>query len=80
MNSISSLLQNYIDVQPKNDKVKFEFQEIGKELEPIYGKGIWSIFYKPYATEFKIRKAHEIATKRKILTLAYLIGILKKLP
>lgn len=64
----------------KKDKVQFEFQELGLLLEPIYGKVIWSLFYKPWANEFKIRKAHEIAQSRGITKLSYLIGIIKKLP
>ena len=62
------------------DKIQFEFQEIGKQLEPFYGKLIWTLFYKPGFTEFKIRKAHEIAQERGIKDIKYLIGIIKKLP
>lgn len=64
----------------KKSKVQYEFQELGLELEPIYGKVIWSLFYKKGFTEFKIRKAHEIAQRRNITKVAYLIGIIKKLP
>ncbi len=71
---------NINDFKPKKDKVQFEFQELGKELEPIYGKVVWSLFYKPGFTEFKIKKAHEIASSRNITKLSYLIGIIRKLP
>lgn len=60
-------------------KHEWEYQELGVMLEPIYGKGIWPVFYKPYATEYKIRQAHEIAKKRGITKLNYLIGIIRKL-
>lgn len=59
-----------------DNKVKYEFQEIGKELQPIYGKLIWTLFYKPGFTEFKIREAHKIAQRRKITSIRYLIGII----
>jgi len=60
-------------------KHNFEFQELGEQLQPIYGKAIWSIFYQPYATEYKVREAHKIAQQRGITKLAYLIGIIRKL-
>lgn len=60
-------------------KHEFEFQEMWAELEPIYvGLGR----HQPdraAATEYKSRRAHEIAVKRGKTTLAYLIGILKRL-
>lgn len=60
-------------------KHEHEFQELGVELEPIYGRGIWPVFYRPDATEYKIRTAHEIAKKRGITKLNYLIGVIKRL-
>lgn len=63
----------------KGSKHDYEFQELGSELEPIYGKGIWALFYKDGFTEHKIREAHKIAEKRGVRELRYLIGIIKKL-
>lgn len=60
-------------------KVDFEFQAIGLELQPYYGKKIWSLFYKPGMTEDKVRRAHEIAKKRGVMKYGYLIGVLKNL-
>ena len=64
----------------KKTKHKFEYQELCEELEPIYGKLVWTLPHKIGFTEYKIRKAHEIAQNRKILKINYLIGIIKKLP
>ncbi len=64
----------------KKTKHKFEFQELCEELEPIYGKRIWTLPHKIGFTEYKIRKAHEIALQRGIKNIQYLIGIIKKLP
>lgn len=77
---MDSLFKNFKIEKPKDDKINFEFQEIGKQLEPIYGKLIWTLFYKPWANEYKIKKAHEIAQARGITKINYLIGIIKKLP
>ena len=63
----------------KKSKYKFEFQEICAELEKTYGKRIWRVPYLPYATEFKIKKAHEIAQKNGVLTFPYLLGIIRRL-
>lgn len=63
----------------KTQRIDFEFQALGVELEPFYGKAIWPLFYKKGFTEVKIREAHEIAKKRGITKLPYLIGIIKKL-
>lgn len=67
---------NRFKVDPK---IKYEYQVLGQELSPIYGKAIWSLFYKPFVTEYKVRKAHEIARKRGIISYAYLVGIVKRL-
>lgn len=65
---------------PKSkSKHKFEFQEICEELEHIYGKLVWTLPHKVGFTEYKIRKAHQIATQKKITKINYLIGIIKKL-
>ncbi len=63
----------------KKSKHKFEFQEVCTELEPIYGKRIWTLPYMAGFTEYKIRKAHGIAQSRGIIKINYLIGIIKKL-
>ncbi len=62
-----------------NKKPLYEYQELCKELEPIYGKAIWTLPFKAGFTEYKIRKAHEIANSRNILEVRYLIGIIKRL-
>ena len=83
-------MDNYLDltkdyVKPnflfkvEETKHKHEFQEIGEELQKVYGKAIWPLFYKIGFTEFKIRKAHEIAQKRGVTSIKYLIGIINKL-
>lgn len=58
-------------------KVDFEFQQIGIELEPFYGKVIWSLFYKYPLV--KIRDAHKVCVERGIITVKYLIGVMKNL-
>lgn len=77
---MESLFKDFKIEEAPKDKVQFEFQELGLLLEPIYGKLIWTLFYKPWANEFKIRKAHEIAQARGITKINYLIGIIRKLP
>ena len=62
-----------------HSKHEHEYQEVCAELQPIYGKKIWLLPWKPFCTEYKLRKAHEIAKKRGIQTFAYLVGIIKKL-
>ena len=63
----------------KKTKHKFEFQELCSELEPIYGKRIWTVPFIKGFTEYKIRKANEIAHKANIININYLIGIIKKI-
>lgn len=63
----------------KETKHKHEFQEVCEELEPIYGKLIWTLPHKVGFTEFKIREAHRIAKERGVTKFAYLYGIMKKL-
>ncbi len=64
----------------KESRFNHEFQELGVLLEPVYGKAIWPLFYKPGFTEYKIREAHRIASERGIKKIGYLIGIVKRLP
>jgi len=56
-----------------------EWQVLGKELEPIYGKGIYVIFHKVGFTESKIRDAHKICQQKGITKIGYLIGVIKRL-
>ena len=73
-------IADYIKVpEPKKGRFDFEFQQLGVELEPIYGKGVWTLPYKPNFTEYKIREAHRICQQRGITTLGYLIGVVNKL-
>lgn len=60
---------------------RYEFELICKEYEPFFGRLIWTLPYKPIPgmTNEKIRKAAEIAKKRGINKIPYLIGIIKKL-
>lgn len=66
---------------PKETKSRFsyEFQELGILLEPVYGKVVWSLFYRSGFTEYKIREAHRIASEKGIQKIGYLIGILKRM-
>ncbi len=63
----------------KPSKHKFEYQELCEELAKIYGKQIWILPSKPFFTEHKLRKAHEVCQKRGVLTFNYLYGVLRKL-
>ena len=63
----------------KVGKIDYEFQALGVELQPIYGKVIWTLFHKKGMTEAKIRDAAKIAKSRGKENFPYLIGILKKL-
>lgn len=60
-------------------KHEYEYQQLCLELEPYYGKVVWSLVHKPFVTEYKLRKAHDIAVKKGIVKLPFLIGILKRL-
>lgn len=73
-------INELVTIPIQQTKHKYEFQELGSELTPIYGKAVWSLFYKPWVTEYKVRKAHEIAQQKGIKSFAYLVGIIKKLP
>lgn len=77
ISSISSIIQIPKAVP---SKFNYEFQELCSQLEPIYGKLIWTLPHKVGFTEYKIRKAHDIATLKGITKIGYLIGIIKKLP
>lgn len=71
---------------PKETKSRFsyEFQQLCTEMIEMFGKDqsnrIWALPYKTWFTEHKARRALDIAQERKILTLNYVIGIIRKLP
>lgn len=65
--------------QPQPSRHEHEFQEVCSELEPIYGKGIWTVPHRADCTEWKLREAARIAQLRGKTTLAYLIGVMKRL-
>jgi len=66
-------------LQTRETKHKHEYQELCTLLEKTYGPLIWTLPHKVGFTEYKINKAHEIAQKRGITSIKYLIGIIKKL-
>ena len=76
MKSFNESLQTLNKKETNHD---FQFQEVCTELQPFYGKAIWTLPYKNGVTEFKIREAHKIAKKRGITKFPYLVGIIKKL-
>ena len=61
-------------------KIEYDFQEIGVELEPIFGKRIWADFHRAGYTEAKIKQAFEICKKRGKIKYEYFRGVLKRLP
>jgi len=71
------LLKNAVGDKPT--KHSYEFQELCTELEPIYGKLVWTLVFRAGITEHKLREAHNIAKKRGITTIGYLIGIINRL-
>jgi hypothetical protein len=74
-------LSLFIEIpEPVKSKFDYEFQELCTELQPIYGKMIWSLPHRAGFTEYRIREAHRIASERGIQKIGYLIGILKRLP
>lgn len=76
---MQNLFENF-ELPKQESKVNYEFQELGLLLQPIYGKAVWALFYKPGFTEYKIREAHKIAQARGVTKLSYLIGIIKRMP
>lgn len=78
-NKFTALLSKYL-IPKEKPKYKYEYTELCSELEPVYGKVIWTLPHRAGFTEYKIRKAHEIAKKRGITKIGYLVGIIKKLP
>lgn len=61
----------------KKKKIDYEFQQLGIELEPLYGKAIWAMFYKwPLV---KIKDAHKVCVNKGITKIPFLIGVMKNL-
>lgn len=73
--SIADLIQIPV---AKESKFSFEYQELCSEMEKYIGKSCWTLPYKPGFTESKIRRAFEIAKQKNIITLPYIIGIIKR--
>jgi hypothetical protein len=59
--------------------IEHEFQALGKELEPIFGKRIWAVFHTPKGTEANVRRAYEICKKRGKVKYDYFRGVLRNL-
>lgn len=74
--TLSGVLNNY---QFKKSDHEFEFQEVCSDLQKDFGKLVWTLPHKVGVTEYKIKKAAEIARSRGILKFPYLVGIIKKL-
>lgn len=73
--SIADLIQIPV---AKESKFSFEYQELCSEMEKYIGRSAWVLPYKPGFTESKIRRAFEIAKQKNIVTLPYIIGIIKR--
>ena len=69
------------NISPKisfeKSKINFEFQQLGLEMQPLYGKLIWTLFY-TYNLE-KIKDADKICRQKGITSLPYLVGVIKRL-
>jgi len=61
-------------------KHNHEYEEVCSELEPLFGKLVWTLPYVKGVSEYKIREAAAIARKRGKLTFPYLRGIINRLP
>ena len=59
--------------------IEHEFQQLGKELEPIFGKRIWAVFHTVKGTEANVRRVYEICKKRGKVSYDYFRGVLRKL-
>ncbi len=77
MNKIS--FDNVQKLKVQDSVHDYEFQELGVELEPIYGKLIWTIFYKPNVTEYKVRQAHRICQQKGKKSVWYLLAVVKNM-
>ncbi len=61
----------------KNPKIRWEFEEIGQDMEVWFGKNIWYIFYKPEAELSKVKYAFNQCKKYNKKNIAYLIKIIQ---
>jgi len=77
IDQITKELEKKFEKPRAGPKIDWSFQEIGVEMQKVYGKKVWSLFYK--YPEGKIREAWKVAQKRKILSFNYLIGIINNL-
>ena len=82
---------NPYNLQFTKSKHEYEFQEVCSELEPYFGKGVWTVAHMKGVTEYKMKEAFKIARKRgkarkdvsdqeRRLNLSYFIGIVRTLP
>ena len=76
---ISNILDKY-QLQQKEAKYDYEYQEVCSDLQKDFGKLVWTLPYKSWVTEYKLRKAGEIARQRGVKKFPYLVGIIKRLP
>lgn len=70
---------SFNNVFTKETKHNYEYQEVCEDLERDFGKLVWTLPWKKGVTEYKIKRAGEIARKRGILKFGYLVGIINKL-
>ncbi len=81
MQTIGTLLQTY--QLPVEHKVEYEFQSLGIELQKVYGKKVWPLFYRKDLNLNKLRDAFKIAQGRpeeeKRKSMAYFIAIARNL-
>jgi hypothetical protein len=77
LNKNNQILPLEIKVEKESRKIEYEFQQLGIEMQPMYGKAVWSLFYK-YPLS-KIKDADKICRERGITKIPYLIGVIKRL-
>ena len=59
--------------------IEHEFQQLGRELEPIFGTRIWADFHRAGTIEAKGRRAYEICKKREMVKYPLFRGVLRNL-
>lgn len=74
-----SMLMERFQIGREKTNHEYEYQEVCSDLQKDFGKLVWTLPYKDGVTEYKIKKAGEIARSRGILKFNYLVGIIKKL-
>lgn len=77
--SMESLFKDF-NVGREETKHQFEYQETCEDLQKDFSKLVWTLPFKPFVTEYKLKKAGEIARRRGIKDFRYLVGVIKKLP